>query len=100
MPKGIPVATVAINNAANAALLAARILAVTDSDLWERCSSYKFPSLLNSKRCNLLISACVFPMHSIHGLDRLIKHQEGMKDTVLRKAEKLEGKGWKKYLNA
>lgn len=33
MPSGIPVATVAINGAANAALLAAEILAVTDEDL-------------------------------------------------------------------
>ena len=33
MPRGIPVATVAINNARNAALLAARILAVEDRDL-------------------------------------------------------------------
>ena len=40
MPKGIPVATVAINNAANAALLAARILAVSDSDLSDRCDSH------------------------------------------------------------
>ena len=31
MPKGIPVATVAIGNSANAALLAVRILAVSDS---------------------------------------------------------------------
>ncbi len=33
MPTGIPVATVAINGGANAALLAAQILAVTDGDL-------------------------------------------------------------------
>ena len=33
MPTGIPVATVAINGGANAALLAAQILAVEDSDL-------------------------------------------------------------------
>ena len=33
MPSGIPVATVAINGAANAALLAAQILAVSDSKL-------------------------------------------------------------------
>lgn len=33
MPSGIPVATVAVNGAANAALLAAEILAVTDSEL-------------------------------------------------------------------
>ena len=33
MPTGIPVATVAINGAANAALLAAQIIAVEDKDL-------------------------------------------------------------------
>ena len=36
MPSGIPVATVAINGAVNAALLAAQILAVSDSELAER----------------------------------------------------------------
>ena len=33
MPTGIPVATVAVNGGANAALLAAQILAVEDADL-------------------------------------------------------------------
>ena len=33
MPKGIPVATVAIDNAANAALLAAQIIAVSNSEV-------------------------------------------------------------------
>ncbi|MFP4302175.1 MAG: 5-(carboxyamino)imidazole ribonucleotide mutase [Spirochaetaceae bacterium] len=33
MPRGVPVATVAINNARNAALLAARILSVKEPDL-------------------------------------------------------------------
>ncbi len=36
MPTGIPVATVAINGGANAALLAAQILAVSDSQLAEK----------------------------------------------------------------
>ncbi len=36
MPSGIPVATVAINGGKNAALLAAKILAVSDPDLLER----------------------------------------------------------------
>ena len=36
MPSGIPVATVAINGAANAAILAAEILAVTDAELAAR----------------------------------------------------------------
>ncbi len=43
MPSGIPVATVAINGGANAALLAAQILAVEDSDLAAR---------LDAKRAN------------------------------------------------
>lgn len=65
MPKGIPVATVAIGNATNAALLAVRILASGDADLW----------------------------------DRVVHYQEDMKDTVIKKAEKLEGEGWERYLN-
>jgi phosphoribosylaminoimidazole carboxylase len=36
MPKGVPVATVAIQNATNAALLAIRILGSTDSNLQEK----------------------------------------------------------------
>jgi 5-(carboxyamino)imidazole ribonucleotide mutase len=36
MPRGIPVATVAIGNAENAALLAAQILAVADPELRAR----------------------------------------------------------------
>lgn len=41
MPKGIPVATVAVGNAANAGLLAVRILAVTDPDLRSRMEAYQ-----------------------------------------------------------
>ncbi|MCI6173896.1 MAG: 5-(carboxyamino)imidazole ribonucleotide mutase [Clostridiales bacterium] len=40
MPSGIPVATVAINGAKNAALLAAKILAVSDEDLLNRLKAY------------------------------------------------------------
>ena len=36
MPSGIPVATVAVDGAVNAALLAIQILAVTDADLAEK----------------------------------------------------------------
>ena len=43
MPTGIPVATVAINGGANAALLAAQIIAVEDSDLAQK---------LDAKRAN------------------------------------------------
>jgi phosphoribosylaminoimidazole carboxylase PurE protein len=41
MPKGIPVATVAIGNAANAGLLAARILAAADPILQQRMIEYQ-----------------------------------------------------------
>lgn len=40
MPSGIPVATVAINGGVNAALLAAKILAVSDSALLGRLKEY------------------------------------------------------------
>jgi len=41
MPKGVPVATVAIDNAANAAILAVQILGVKDVKLREKISEYK-----------------------------------------------------------
>uniref|UniRef100_A0A6N2LF65 phosphoribosylaminoimidazole carboxylase n=1 Tax=Salix viminalis TaxID=40686 RepID=A0A6N2LF65_SALVM len=41
MPRGVPVATVAINNATNAGLLAVRMLGVGDADLLARMSQYQ-----------------------------------------------------------
>ncbi|HKY16198.1 MAG TPA: 5-(carboxyamino)imidazole ribonucleotide mutase [Microthrixaceae bacterium] len=41
MPTGVPVATVAINAAANAGLLAARILALGDDDLAARVATHR-----------------------------------------------------------
>jgi phosphoribosylaminoimidazole carboxylase PurE protein len=41
MPTGVPVATVAINGAANAAVLAAQILALSDPELSERLQEAK-----------------------------------------------------------
>ena len=41
MPRGIPVATVAIGNAENAALLAVAILALSDSGLAKRLADYR-----------------------------------------------------------
>ena len=40
MPSGIPVATVAINGGTNAGILAAKILATSDSELLERLKAY------------------------------------------------------------
>jgi phosphoribosylaminoimidazole carboxylase len=63
MPRGVPVATVAINNATNAGLLAVRTL------------------------------GCSNPAY----LERMNKYQEGMKDQVLKKADRLEQVGYKNY---
>ena len=41
MPGGIPVATVAIDGAVNAALLAAKMLAISDESLLDRLKTYK-----------------------------------------------------------
>ncbi len=41
MPRGIPVATVAVDGAANAALLAVEILAVSDASLASRLAQYR-----------------------------------------------------------
>jgi 5-(carboxyamino)imidazole ribonucleotide mutase len=41
MPRGVPVATVAIGNATNAALLAIRVLATTDEELRGRLERYQ-----------------------------------------------------------
>ncbi|HZK09286.1 MAG TPA: 5-(carboxyamino)imidazole ribonucleotide mutase [Bacteroidales bacterium] len=41
MPPGIPVATVAVNGATNAGILAAQILAVANSEISQRVISYK-----------------------------------------------------------
>ena len=64
MPPGIPVATVAINGAQNAGLLAAKILATTDAELSGRLKDYA----------------------------------EGLNQTVLKKAEKLEDIKYEEYL--
>ena len=41
MPPGIPVATVGVNGAQNAAILAVEMLALADNELHERLSAYK-----------------------------------------------------------
>ena len=41
MPRGVPVATVAVDGAANAALLAVEILAVSDAGLAARLAEYR-----------------------------------------------------------
>lgn len=41
MPSGVPVATVALNGAKNAGILATQILAVSESDLFDKLAEYK-----------------------------------------------------------
>lgn len=41
MPSGIPVATVAINGAKNAGLLAAQIIGVADQEVADKLAAYK-----------------------------------------------------------
>jgi phosphoribosylaminoimidazole carboxylase, PurE protein len=55
MPAGIPVATVAIGNARNAGLLAARILATSDAGLAEKLAAYAkdLERLVAEKNANL-----------------------------------------------
>ena len=69
MPKGVPVATVAIGNATNAALLAVRILSCNHN---------------NNRGRELMLS-----------LDKFISQQE---NDVMQKAEKLERNGYSNYL--
>jgi len=52
MPAGVPVATVGIDGAKNAALLAIQILAIADVDLKEKLVSYKKKLAEDSKRKN------------------------------------------------
>lgn len=64
MPSGIPVATVAIDGGANAGIMAAKILAVSDDALLEKIKSYK----------------------------------EELKSGVMKKKDKIENVGYKKYM--
>jgi 5-(carboxyamino)imidazole ribonucleotide mutase len=52
MPAGIPVATVAVDGAKNAALLALQIIATGDNDLMEKVIEYKLKIALESMKKN------------------------------------------------
>ena len=49
MPRGVPVATVAINGAANAGLLAARILSLGDEPLAEALEAYRLELITHAQ---------------------------------------------------
>ena len=51
MPRGVPVATVAINNATNAGLLAVRVMGIRDADLLARWVFFSLLSLEVIQNC-------------------------------------------------
>jgi phosphoribosylcarboxyaminoimidazole (NCAIR) mutase len=57
MPKGVPVATVAIGNAANAGLLAVRILATSNKSLLDKMLLYQV-LMVESEKSFLSIGTC------------------------------------------
>ncbi len=57
MPQGVPVATVAIDNAYNAGLLAARILSLSDSKLMKLMQSYQQKQKNKVKKMNLKLKS-------------------------------------------
>jgi 5-(carboxyamino)imidazole ribonucleotide mutase len=61
MPAGIPVATVAINGAQNAAILACQILAVGDEALRARLVKFKKQLAVKIEKANADLSAVKFP---------------------------------------
>ena len=56
MPKGVPVATVAIDNSSNAALLAVRILATEDARLVRELNAYKKNQVRKVKTADRLLA--------------------------------------------
>lgn len=57
MPRGVPVATMAVDNAMNAGLLAARILSLTDSTLARRLEKFRQKQKLKVKTMNRRLKA-------------------------------------------
>ena len=52
MPKGVPVATVGIDNSCNAALLAIRLLALQDSSLDKKLKKFQQKQKIQSLKAN------------------------------------------------
>jgi 5-(carboxyamino)imidazole ribonucleotide mutase len=59
MPRGVPVATVAVNGARNAGLLAVRILAVGDADLTAKMESFQTEIASDARSQDAEVSATV-----------------------------------------
>jgi 5-(carboxyamino)imidazole ribonucleotide mutase len=61
MPPGIPVATVSINGAQNAAILAAEILAIADPDLHQKMLAFKEDLKLKVVKANEELAKVSYP---------------------------------------
>ena len=57
MPPGIPVATVGVNGAQNAAILAVEMLALADEDLAQRLADYKSSLKIKIEKANAELAA-------------------------------------------
>jgi len=82
MPNGIPVATVGVNRADNAALLAVRILGAGDGVVSNNLAAAGEEMLTSAEECR----------------ERMKKFMENMRDGVVKTGEMLEVVGWRKYL--
>jgi 5-(carboxyamino)imidazole ribonucleotide mutase len=61
MPPGIPVATVGVNGAQNAAILAAQMLALSDEELATRLQDYKSGLRAKIEKANQELAAVKYP---------------------------------------
>lgn len=59
MPKGVPVATVAIGNAANAGLLALRILAASNVSLQQKMLHYQVNTCASQIQGSCIWTDCI-----------------------------------------
>ncbi|CAH8330501.1 unnamed protein product [Eruca vesicaria subsp. sativa] len=91
MPKGVPVATIAINNSTNGALLDIRMLGISDTDLVSRFLFYLFLHTVrvNKKEYNLWVS---------FGWSGRVSTRKTLEKNMVKR-EKLEQQGWESNLN-
>ena len=65
MPKGVPVATVAIGNATNAGLLAVRMLGTKDAMLWQRMETWMEKQKQEVERKNIRMVASGYKEYAV-----------------------------------
>lgn len=78
MPSGIPVATVAINGGANAGILAAKILAVSDPELLAKLKAYSAEMKDGVLKKDAKLQECGY-----HNYTNKQVHRHGMEDQMV-----------------